>query len=1116
MGKKILLVEDDAIARKSMERLLCTDPRLAGLEPHAVHAASGQQGLAMFVAERPDLIITDLFMPAMDGFAFCRAVREAPFGAEVPIIIVSGIYKEPSQVQSIVDEVHGHFLPKPLRADDLMRTILACFGQVEPAEAASADQPADIPGAPQLVPPAPERKADGPHPIGAGSLADRHPGCLIFDLADTDATGTLSLVRGKVRKDFYVRGGRVVAADSNLRQEALGTLLCAKGIIDEGQLNYLLSETKARGHKMGAVLVELGWMSPDEVLQCLAAQARKRIADCLRWDEGEYTFTGDDTFGERVLEHDIDVTETVFLGLYRSATPEMLVKRFDHSAACPVELTRRFARYRDKFDEIFGGDVAAAIDSAPTIGALSLREDAHVIIAAIDTLIETGLAEIGPPTESDEVDFSPLVSSFSLEKLGAELNTRFDAIMQNSPDLSFAEIRTNEVLPLPLSPAVPVQIAEESNSGALEIGYSAKPSRRSGVLPVVMADQDVRQRILHEYLMIHGKSHYDVLGVTPQSSPEEIQAAVRDKLATFSAEAMAGVQLTPAEQTRLDAVRTAFTEAGRVLTTPVERFDYDRSFSAERKEAADPLGAELKFGEAMQLLQAESFDEALVKFGEAVKARPDQALYHAYLGWADFVAHGPGKAEAARGHLQHALTLDPDLAPAHTMLGRVAATEDDARTVRRHLERSLTIDPDQPDTVALLLEAYARLPEPDPQGAERFLRQMVSALGERSSSLRQKLWLELGALYENDLADRASARIAYDTAARLVPKDIEGVRKSGELNAEDPTRWRETARALVAEWQLHPSEREPADKLVALFEQQDQKDALGVVAAAMVLRGLADDSVLTLAENARPTILRQIACPLPPFVPARVGYRPEDSDLEILATALVETGVLKPFERYELGLIDTDTPVPTGRQPAAFRAVLQYACRLFQVRVPEAIISLPVLGNDARMADLRPATLLCGETLLNTDDTLELGFRLGRASALCSPGRLAGAARSGGQMRPYFVAALALVNAAGPVQGQAAVDASRAITALSAEARSRILAAAQTIKKKYDNLNLSNWGRGLSRVATRFALLVCGDLLRVGRAVAEEDGQAALDDLLEFALSLDHLDLRQELGHTAA
>ena len=108
----------------------------------------------------------------------------------------------------------------------------------------------------------------------------------------------------------------------------------------------------------------------------------------------------------------------------------------------------------------------------------------------------------------------------------------------------------------------------------------------------------------------------------------------------------------------------------------------------------------------------------------------------------------------------------------------------------------------------------------------------------------------------------------------------------------------------------------------------------------------------------------------------------------------------------------------------------------------------------------------------------------------------------------------ALVNAAGPVQGAGAIEASRAITALGPEARSRILDGAQAIKRKYDNLNLSVWGRGLSRMATRLALLVCGDLLRVGRAVAEEEGPSALDDLLTFALSLEHMDLRQELGLT--
>jgi CheY-like chemotaxis protein len=1154
MGKTILLVEDDPIARRAVERLIMSDPRLAGIEPRVVQAASGQQGLAVYVSERPDLIITDLYMPAMDGFSLCRSIREAPFGKDVPIIVTSGIYKDPALASSLGDEVQACFLPKPLQPDDLMRTILTCLGQPLPPEQGASEAkpqphhrpedeapdpsaelrptvPRDIaidlaelePPPPRPAPP-PQPPMPSPgtgafaspsagNPVGAGSLGEKHVARLIFDLAETSAIGTLSLAHGKVRKDLYVREGQVVAADSNLRQEALGTLLCAKGILDEGQLAFLLAETKKRGHKMGAVLIELGWLTPEEVLQCLAAQARKRIVDCLRWDEGSYTFTPGDTFGDRVIEHDLDVVKSVFLGLYRSATPEALVSRFDQSGACPVQLTQRFDRYKNQFEETFGGDVSEVIADAPTIGALSLREDAHVIMAEIEALIETGLADLGEPM--DEVDASPstLESSFSLEKLGAELNKRFEAIVENPASMSFSEIRKTDSLSLS-SPGY-TRVAEESNSGALDIGYSTKSERRTGTHTIATPSSDLRQRLLHEYLMIHGKSHYEILGVTAQTPTSQIEEAVLARLASFSDESVAGAELAPADRARLDAVRAAITQARRILCVPAERTGYDQMLVTTQTATIDPLGAELAFGEAMQLFQAERFDEALAKFEAAVSARPDQGLYHAYLGWAGFVAQGPVKASEARDRLHHALALDPDLAEAHALLGRLAATEDDARTARRHLEQSLTLEPEQPDAVALLLEAYGRLPEPDPRGAERFLRKLVSALGERAESLRQRIWLALGALYENELADRNSARIAYDTAARLAPKHLESVRKSVELNAEDPARWRETAHALAAEWHLHPHDSGPATKLLSLFEQQGQTDAVATTAAAMVLRGLADASVRKLAEDARPRSLRKIAGPLPANLLARAGYRPEESDLEQLAALLVETTVLKPFSRDELGLTESDLPLPANARPAAFRDVLAYVCGLFQTPLPEAVISLPVLGGDARMADLRPPALLCGQLLLASEDAVELGFRLGRAMALSAPGRRAGSARSGGQMRPYFVAALALANAAGPVKGAAAQEASRAIAALDPAAQARILEVVQTIKQKYDNLNLSVWGRGLARVATRLALLITGDVLRIGRAVVEEDGPAALDDLLAFALSLDYLDLCQDIGNAA-
>lgn len=1149
MGKKILIVEDDPIARRAMERLLSSHPRLAHLEPRVVQAASGQQGLAVFVAERPDVIVTDLFMPAMDGFAFCRSLREASLGRNVPIIVISGIYKDPDLARSLKEEVDAYFLPKPLEADELVKLILSCIDGDQPAvtahapataadpfqepaeldpeahvrptvprqvttdiastESATVELSATAPPSCQTLPPRSASSATASNAIGSGLLGERRVARLIFDIADLSLTGTLALSHGKMRKELYVRAGKVVAADSNLRQEALGTLLCAKGVIDDGQLAYLLAESKRRGQKMGAVIIELGWMSPEEVLQALAAQARKRIVDCLRWDDGSFGFTEGDTFGERIIEHDLDVARTVLLGLYRSATPETLVTRFDQSGACPVELTNRFERYKDHVEETFGGDVSLLVQGEVTIGALALREDAHVVMAQIEALLETGMAELGACTDVVEPMPSIFESSFALEKLGAELNRRFDAIVDPSANVSFSEVRAGDVLPL--TPAYP-RMPEDSNSGALDI---SRPTTMPKRVPVDDVGDEVRRRILHEYLMIHGKSHYDILGVTSQASAPQIVEAMRATLEPFSGPATAGVALAPADQARLDAVCSAIRQAGRILSSASERSHYDEHLHSRETATTDPLGAELAFGEAMQLFQAERFEDALAKFEAAVAARPDQALYHAYLGWAEFVARGPDKAGEARERLAHALALDPDLAEAHAMLGRIAATEDDAASARKYLEHSLTVSPDQPETVALLLEAYRRLPEPDPRGSERFLRKLVSALGDQDEPLRKQVWSELGAIYESQLGDRNAARIACDTAARLDPHDLESVRKSAALNAEDPGRWRETAHALAAEWQIRPDNPAPARRLLSLFSEADQRDAYTIVATAMVLRNQADAETKSLAESVRPTSLFRLPRILTDDLLQAVGYRAEDRDLEKLADLLVESGVITPFTADELGLADNDRSLTEAEQPAPFRRILSYVCELFQTPAPQAVVAVQVLGGDARMADLRPPTLLCGQALLESADEVELGFRLSRAMALGAPGRRAGSARSGGQMRPYFLAALAHAGATGPLEEHVALAAAQAIGNLDGEAQARIADAGRAIRQKYDNLNLSVWGRGLARLATRLALLVSGDLLRVGRAVVEEDGPTALDDLLSFALSSDYIDLRKELGLAA-
>ena len=1180
MAFTVLLVDDDPMARSAMERAILDDARLRPFGPKVAQAASGEQGLAMFVNERPQIVVTDLIMTGMDGFAFCRAVREAPFGKEVGLIVISGIYKDPSLALSLEKDVRATFLSKPFSRTDLVEAMLACLrvpgratvsmehGTPAPLAAtpppvpdgralASGNTPRPVvtlplsatpvptlhvgsgpatgptlrpvtqavsmPAEPatasettetvRFFPPAPSsRPLQGP----SGSLAERGVPKLLVDLTDGCQTGTLALARGKVRKEIYLRDGRVVAADSNLRQEALGTLLCAKQIIDERQLAYLLAETKARGHKMGAVLIELGWLSPDEVLQCLAAQVRKRISDCLRWEEGTWTFAPGDTFGDRIIEHDLDIERIIFMALLRSATPEKLVSRFDQNGACEVKLTHRFAKHRPGFEAVFGSEITQVLAAGASVGSLALRDDSHLVIAAIDTLLETGLAELGDPIREPEEPPAPnpWQSSLSLEKLGAEIDNRIDAIHPETPDELFSHIQRSPT-PAPETQDGFAEMADEQDSGALDVGLRAitlKPEEDglgSGSSSPVRdsPNEALRQAILRTYLIIRGKSFYEALGVLRDAPSAEILAACATKAADFSPAAVAGIDLGAADRTRLNALRTAIDHAARVLANPSLRQGYDRTLARASSPETDPLGAELAFGEGLLLFNADKIAESLPKFEAAVRARPDQALYQAYLGWARFLAFGSDWAGPARDALDYALTLDPDLTEAHTMLGRLAASENDAATARKHLERSLELQPIQPDTVELLLQAYQRLD--DPKGAEGFLRKLVAALGDRAQPLRQRVWCELASVYEKQLHDRLSARVAYDMAARLAPGDIDILRKSAEMNAEDPTRWREMARAITAEWQLHPEDGRAGKRLVDLFLEQGLKDAAGIAAAAMVLRGSSDDKIAKLASQSRPKVLPRISTKLPANWPSRLGYNPEFAEVESLIALLVDSGVILPVTSTDLGL-DGEAPIPSTQQPTPFSRVLYYVCELLETPEPP-VLRHPVLLGDARMAHMQPPALLCGSMLLEQPDSVDLGFRLGRALALAPTGRLAGSVRSGGQLRPYVMAALAAARGSLRFEGPAFEGARDVIATLDAPARTAIVEVSQQLARKYGSLNLTAWAKGLGRLATRFSLVICADLLRVGRAVADEEDQAALDDLLAFALSLDYLDLRQEL-----
>ena len=111
----ILVVDDNGDVRRLIRRLL--EPKYRLLE-----AENGKHGLQRARAALPDLVIADVMMPGVDGFAMVEALRERPRTECIPIIMLTARAEERDQIEGL-DEGADAYVTKPFDADVLRAQI---------------------------------------------------------------------------------------------------------------------------------------------------------------------------------------------------------------------------------------------------------------------------------------------------------------------------------------------------------------------------------------------------------------------------------------------------------------------------------------------------------------------------------------------------------------------------------------------------------------------------------------------------------------------------------------------------------------------------------------------------------------------------------------------------------------------------------------------------------------------------------------------------------------------------------------------------------------------------------------------------------------------------------
>ncbi len=114
--KKILTVDDSSMIRKILYKALTEH----GYD--VIQAEDGKLGLQKLEEERPDLIISDVEMPNMDGYEFCKAVKSNPKFADIPIIISSTL-SSGFFIDRGFDAGADDYLPKPIVPEELTSRI---------------------------------------------------------------------------------------------------------------------------------------------------------------------------------------------------------------------------------------------------------------------------------------------------------------------------------------------------------------------------------------------------------------------------------------------------------------------------------------------------------------------------------------------------------------------------------------------------------------------------------------------------------------------------------------------------------------------------------------------------------------------------------------------------------------------------------------------------------------------------------------------------------------------------------------------------------------------------------------------------------------------------------
>jgi len=621
MAITILIAEDNESVAKAVGGLLERNGFTV------TTAADGVTALGLILRTQPDLLLLDLKLPGLHGVDLLKKLRQSPRTRELPVIVITGIYRGDKYAQAARALGVEHYLEKPFKAAALIAAI------EETLERAAGPQGTEVTnGEPGIAGNAGTTSpaASSAPPAAAAEAVDPFDQHLLRAFQER-FSGSLRFAFGDGERILTFLNGSPVALRPGFTAANFGDYLRQRGKISAEEYAFYASS----GGERHDTLVQLGCLDyPGLLEEKLGYLANELLAG---FDRPAVPARAEPlTASDSLQVVTLNVPRLVYQGYHRTPPRDRLRRLLAERGTSYLAPAEGYYRYINflPLNEV-EKQTLARIDGSRTL--LAILDGREGLLPLLQTLHAFDMLQFAP-TPLTPPGPGPI-----------PLRTLFNAIQEEDEEDATPDEETLESF---------ADVVEAEKGAELPSQAQAPPDDERYEFALA---KKVRQMASE----LKGKNYYEIFNLTPaRFSFDKVKERYFAITREFGPDAL--MRLVGEEAAMVQDILATVANAYDTLSDVVKKERYDELLGSERvglgQKGDDRFQAQVQSQSGKVFIEMEEWDNAEKALQDACNIEPQNGDYLAHLGWAIYrnPKNGNSRAmmEKAKQLVNRALTLE--------------------------------------------------------------------------------------------------------------------------------------------------------------------------------------------------------------------------------------------------------------------------------------------------------------------------------------------------------------------------------------------------------------------------------------------------------------------------